>query len=30
VKQVFGIDCVVMPDPISCTPLIIPYSLKRG
>ncbi|EGR2424987.1 ABC transporter ATP-binding protein [Vibrio cholerae] len=30
VKQVFGIDCVVMPDPISSTPLIIPHSLKRG
>lgn len=30
VKQVFGIDCVVMPDPISSSPLIIPYSLKRG
>ena len=26
VREVFGLDCVVIPDPVSGTPLVVPHS----
>jgi ABC-type cobalamin/Fe3+-siderophores transport system ATPase subunit len=29
VRRVFGIDCVVIEDPVSGTPLVVPFGAPR-
>ena len=29
IKEVYGLDCVVMEDPVSCTPYVVPKSRCR-